>query len=114
MDIAGRSFAERESFKVHGRTVVAMSLSRVIFVPLFMIVQRAEGAWARTLWIKVPLMSAFSFSNGYVSTLCMMLGPVQQGVNGPEREFVGTLLSFGLVHGILWGSLLALLTQLGM
>ena len=36
-----------------------------------------------------------AFSNGYVSTLSMMLGPEQTGVSSNEKEPVGTIMYQG-------------------
>ena len=68
----------------------------------------------RNAILQFAVMVVFAFSNGYVSTLSMMLGPEQRGVSADEREPVGTMMSLSLVFGIWLGSVLALPTQMGL
>jgi equilibrative nucleoside transporter 1/2/3 len=56
--------------------------------------------------ISIPIanMVAFAFTNGFVSTLLMMIAP--QEVGPCEREAAGTFMSFSLVFGIFSGSMI--------
>ena len=72
-----------------------MAALRVLFVPLFMAIQRLSSAkevWAQNIVLQVLAMALMAFSNGYVSTLSMMLGPEQSGVTRHEKEPVGTIM----------------------
>eukprot|EP00928_Gymnodinium_smaydae_P044915 TRINITY_DN29983_c0_g1_i1.p1 TRINITY_DN29983_c0_g1~~TRINITY_DN29983_c0_g1_i1.p1 ORF type:complete len:483 (+),score=85.30 TRINITY_DN29983_c0_g1_i1:133-1449(+) len=113
-DVAGRSAPMISAFQVkNGRLVSLMAVLRILFVPAFMLVERGEGDWATSAFLQYALMMSFAFSNGYVSTLSMMLGPAQSGIRIDEKEPAGALMSFFLVLGIFLGSLLALPTQIG-
>mmetsp|Transcript_37079 Transcript_37079/g.107048 ORF Transcript_37079/g.107048 Transcript_37079/m.107048 type:complete len:376 (-) Transcript_37079:502-1629(-) len=114
MDVAGRAFAEVKMFRIDSECkVMACAALRIVFIPLFMVLQREEAEWARMLSVKVASMALFAFTSGYVSTLAMMLGPLQDGIRDEERSRIGSLLGFGTVHGIFWGSMLSVLTQIG-
>jgi len=116
MDFLGR-FAPRCSvLRIdEGPVVSGLAALRILFVPLFIAMQRQSGqTWAHNGVLQVAVMVAFAFSNGYVSTLSMMLGPAQRGVSADEREPVGTMMSLALVFGIWLGSLLGIVTQVGM
>lgn len=111
LDVVGRTAGGFVS-KPSGKAVLAASLARVIFIPLFVGTQRMESSFLGSGGWKVFLMAIFAFSNGFVSTLGMMLGP-ERVMCKEEKETAGHIMSFALVSGILLGSLLALLTQLG-
>ena len=116
MDVVGRFAPQWSVLRVsNGSLVSLLAASRVFFIPMFIAMQR-EGmqSWAQNAILQFTLMVAFAFSNGYVSTLSMMLGPEQRGVSADEREPVGTMMSLSLVFGIWLGSVLALATQVGL
>ena len=116
LDVVGRVAPQLPVMRLtHGPTVSALAGSRFLFVPAFMLLERAAPAelWASSAVLQYLLMLAFAFTNGYVSTLSMMLGPVQEGMSRNEQEPTDVMMSFALVFGILVGSLMALLTQIG-
>lgn len=115
LDVVGRTAPQVEILRIQeGWIVTVLSLLRAAFVPAFILVQRASSqAWAQEEWLQVVLMALFAFSNGYVSTLSMMLGPSQRGVAKDEQEAAGVMMSLSLVFGILLGSFVALPTQIG-
>merc|ERR1740117_1572156 len=89
-------------------------MMRVGFIPVFMLLQRRSTEdWAQNALLQYVLMAVFAFSNGYTSTLSMMLGANQKGVRKEEQEAAGAIMSLLLVFGIFSGSLLALPTQIG-
>ncbi|CAE8582594.1 unnamed protein product [Polarella glacialis] len=115
MDILGRYAPKIPCMQItNGRTVSFLSLLRLVFVPAFIVLQRhSDQVWAEQAVLQYGLMVAFAFSNGYVSTLSMMLGPSQRGLSQDEQESAGAMMSFFLVFGIFFGSLLAMPTQIG-
>lgn len=115
LDVIGRTAPQFEGLQItEGWIVTVLSLLRAAFVPAFILVQRGSSQhWAQEAWIQILLMALFAFSNGYVSTLSMMLGPSQKGVAKEEQETVGVMMSLSLVFGILLGSFVALPTQIG-
>merc|ERR1711997_23606 len=50
--------------------ILALSLSRIVFIPLFMYCKYFESDTAY-----IVIMLLFSLSNGYLSNICMMSGP---------------------------------------
>ena len=116
MDVVGRFAPQWSVLRIReGSLVSFMAALRLFFIPMFMAVQReSTQTWARNAILQFTVMMVFAFSNGYVSTLSMMLGPEQRGVSADEREPVGTMMSLSLVFGIWLGSVLALPTQVGL
>lgn len=115
LDVIGRSAPEIEFLKIrHGPTVSALAALRVLFIPLFMFIQRENSDLTKNMFVQFGAMILFAFTNGYVSTLSMTLGPSQRGLAQDERQPVGTMMSFFLCFGIFAGSLLALPTQIGL
>mmetsp|Transcript_132446 Transcript_132446/g.342646 ORF Transcript_132446/g.342646 Transcript_132446/m.342646 type:complete len:335 (+) Transcript_132446:2-1006(+) len=116
LDVLGRAAPEVSMLKIRRGSVVSLlAVLRLLFVPAFILLERESGdAWTRGAQLQYALMVVFAFSNGYVSTLSMMLGPGQRGLDQDEQEPVGTMMSFFLCFGIFLGSLLALPTQAGL
>lgn len=87
-------------------------LSRAVFVPMFISLQRLPSLlpapWQS--YLELVTMAMFALTSGWCATLAMMYGPGQ--VPG-EEERVGASMVLALTGGIFVGSLLALLTQLG-
>lgn len=83
----------------------AASLSRLVFVPLFLAC-RSEHSRLRT-WLAadaypLTIMPFFGFTNGYLGSLCMMAGS-QKGA------WAGTAMALFLVLGLFAGSVLSFL-----
>eukprot|EP00927_Polykrikos_kofoidii_P051039 TRINITY_DN44854_c0_g1_i1.p1 TRINITY_DN44854_c0_g1~~TRINITY_DN44854_c0_g1_i1.p1 ORF type:complete len:419 (+),score=45.04 TRINITY_DN44854_c0_g1_i1:52-1308(+) len=116
MDVVGRYSPDLRFLLIEKPSLVSvLSLVRWFFVPIFIWIQRAgttEGLNQNVVF-EFGVMALFAFSNGYVSTLSMMLGPQQRGLKTDEQEVAASIMSTSLVSGILLGSLFALLTQIG-
>ncbi|XP_064412645.1 equilibrative nucleoside transporter 1 [Latimeria chalumnae] len=84
---------------------------RVVFIPLFMLcnVQPRTNIpvlFAHDAWY-IIFMIFFSFSNGYLASLCMCFGPKKVGVQ--EAETAGTIMAFFLSLGLALGAALSFL-----
>lgn len=112
MDVVGRFAPHVELFHLReGVLVTRLALLRGLFVPAFFAVERSRGAFATDFFVQLSLMAAFAFTNGWVSTLSMMLGPGQRGLDVDDAASVGSLMAFFLVLGMLLGSLLGLAAE---
>jgi hypothetical protein len=139
-----------------GWIVSGMAFARILFVPMFIAMQRMSSeAWAQNGFLQIGAMAPrlnssriyfkmrmdrfeelqclnlfvsvcllcsppfflfpltllrlctrlevlMAFSNGYVSTLSMMLGPEQTGVSSHEKEPVGTIMYQGCKNDQKW------------
>jgi equilibrative nucleoside transporter 1/2/3 len=111
-DVVGRFAPHLEFFHVRrGGLVTSFSLLRGLFLPAFFFVERSQAAFSTNFLVQFSLMVAFAFTNGWVSTLSMMLGPGQRGLDIDDAAPVGSLMAFFLVLGIFLGSLLALAAE---
>jgi len=63
-------------------------------------------------WFKIINMMLFSFSNGWVSTLCAVKSPSK--APNDMKESVGMFISIFLTGGILLGSIIAIGVGKGM
>uniref|UniRef100_A0A665WLK4 Equilibrative nucleoside transporter 1-like n=1 Tax=Echeneis naucrates TaxID=173247 RepID=A0A665WLK4_ECHNA len=84
----------------------ALVILRVIFVPLFMLcnVQPRSNfpvLFAHDAWY-IVFMIFFSFSNGYLASLCMCFGPKK--VSPQEAETAGAIMAFFLSLGLALGA----------
>lgn len=70
------------------KTVGIASILRVVFIPLFIFCIKPR--WFNHDVIPMLLMFAMSLTNGYVSTMIMMLAP--QLVEPYERETAGAFM----------------------
>ena len=88
-------------------TVFSLTVLRLIFIPTSVLVQLSSNpTWIfNSDWFRILNMALFAFSNGYNSTLLMIYGPQFADENSKERA--GILMSFHLVGGIFFGSLIA-------
>jgi len=99
------------------KVLLALGFSRILFIPLFLMcnVRRPGDAVAAGPAISSDLlffflMFAFGWSNGYVSSLCMMAAPnVEHNPRLRGRvedvDVAGTVVSFALVGGLVLGSI---------
>jgi len=94
LDVLGRTVGGFVSIP-NGKVTLAASFSRIVFLPLFIGAQRMEGSFLSSGAWKVFIMAIFAFSNGFVSTLGMMLGPQHVAVK-EEKETAGHIMSFSL------------------
>jgi equilibrative nucleoside transporter 1/2/3 len=81
------------------RTLLAASLSRVVFVPAFWAAGVYAGDW---VWLMLLLTTALGLSNGLLTALLMTLAP--QSVEGREAGLVENMLVFSLVAGLTVGA----------
>ncbi|XP_076829883.1 equilibrative nucleoside transporter 1a [Brachyhypopomus gauderio] len=84
-------------------------IARVVFVPLFILcnVQPRNSlpvVFANDAWY-IIFMIVFSFSNGYLASLCMCFGPKK--VAQHEAETAGAIMAFFLSLGLAFGSALS-------
>uniref|UniRef100_A0A8C1Q385 Solute carrier family 29 member 1a n=1 Tax=Cyprinus carpio TaxID=7962 RepID=A0A8C1Q385_CYPCA len=84
-------------------------IARLVFVPLFMLcnVQPRHFlpvAFAHDAWY-IVFMILFSFSNGYLASLCMCFGPKK--VSQHEAETAGAIMAFFLSLGLALGAALS-------
>lgn len=111
MDLAGRSAPSllRWPSKDSGLFPAAVA-SRALFVPLLMLCN-VENSRLVVIFSHdaafVAINALFSFSNGYLATLCMAYAP--QFVHGADRETAGTLMTFFLILGLALGASLSFL-----
>ncbi|KAM3623372.1 uncharacterized protein V6R79_010279 [Siganus canaliculatus] len=105
MDLAGRSAPSLVQWPAKNSILFpAAVLSRVIFIPLFMMCNIPESKFVLFSHdcAFVTIMALFSFSNGYLATLCMAYAP--QLVRHKDCERAGMLMTFFLVLGLAVGA----------
>lgn len=80
---------------------------RVVFIPLFMLCNVQPRVISQTVWFShdawyIIFMIIFSFSNGYLASLCMCFGPKK--VSQHEAETAGAIMAFFLSLGLALGA----------
>ncbi|KAL7987460.1 hypothetical protein Chor_006379 [Crotalus horridus] len=91
------------------RLLPFLVIIRVIFIPLFMLCnvvdrQNLPVIFAHDAWY-LTFMLLFSFSNGYLASLCMCFGPKK--VLSHEAETAGAIMAFFLSLGLALGAILS-------
>jgi len=117
-DFGGRTICAHPSVVIwSAKRLLTLSLARTLFVPLFLMcnIQRSSLAPPSTPIINsdilyMLILIIFGFSNGYVSSLCMMSAPSLEHnprLNGRREDVdvAATLASFCLVGGLAIGSI---------
>lgn len=84
-----------------------------MFVPIAMAVERAGTAWSSTATLQFTVIGALGLSNGHLTTSSMMFSTTQPGLIPDELQTVGNMMTSSVFAGILLGSVLAILTQIG-
>lgn len=111
MDVVGRSTPYLVQWPARqSRLFPAAVLSRVVFVPLLMMCNVQDSKLCVLFSHDVAfvlLMALFSFTNGYLATLCMAYAP--QFVCSKDVETAGSLMTFFLVLGLAIGAALSFL-----
>lgn len=84
-------------------------IARVVFIPLFILCnvqprQYMPVMFAHDAWY-IIFMIFFSFSNGYLASLCMCFGPKK--VSQHEAETAGAIMAFFLSLGLALGAALS-------
>lgn len=106
MDLAGRSAPSVVCWPSKDSLLFpATVVSRVLFVPLLMLCNVEKSALPVLFshdGAFVIIMALFSFSNGYLASLCMAYAP--QLVRSKDCETAGSLMTFFLVLGLALGA----------
>lgn len=106
MDLAGRSTPSLVQWPSKQSLLFPVAvLSRVVFVPLLMkcnVTNSKLGVLFSHDCAFVTFMALFSFSNGYLASLCMAYAP--QLVRCKDCETAGSLMTFFLVLGLAVGA----------
>lgn len=87
------------------------SLSRAVFFPLFLLCNNQDTQLPVVFQgdvFPIIFMILFAFSNGFVSSTCMMIGPSM--VPPQDAALVGTIMVFSLTAGLLGGACTSFLT----
>ncbi|KAK1886715.1 Equilibrative nucleoside transporter 2 [Dissostichus eleginoides] len=110
-DLAGRGAPSLVQWPSKESPLFPVSvLSRLVFIPLLMMCN-VENSNLTVLFSHdcafVTIMALFSFTNGYLATLCMSYAP--QLVRSKDCETAGSLMSFFLVLGLALGASLSFL-----
>lgn len=106
MDLAGRSAPSLIQWpSKESRLFPVAVLSRLVFIPLLMMCNIPDSKL--TILFKhdcafVVIMMLFSFTNGYLASLCMAYAP--QLVRSRDCETAGTLMTFFLFLGLTVGA----------
>lgn len=106
-DFSGRIVAGKFQVLKAG-TVVYAALARVVFIPLFLLCNNANSqlpiVFVSDMW-PICFMIAMAFTNGYVASSSMMLGPSL--VDSPDKNLAGTIMIFCLTLGLMLGSVMS-------
>jgi len=112
-DVVGRSMASYTTKCLPPGRLWIFVLCRLLFIPAFILGQRRPEwffLWGSDVG-RLLLVAALATTNGLLASCAMMFGP--QRCNDENREVAGMGMSCTMVCGIFAGSLLALLTQIG-
>uniref|UniRef100_A0A3Q1I1P1 Solute carrier family 29 member 2 n=1 Tax=Acanthochromis polyacanthus TaxID=80966 RepID=A0A3Q1I1P1_9TELE len=105
MDLVGRSAPSLLQWpSKQSRLFPAAVLLRLVFIPLLMLcnIQNSNVTVFSHDICFVIIMALFSFSNGYLASLCMAYAP--QLVRSKDCETAGSLMTFFLVLGLAVGA----------
>ncbi|XP_028459666.1 equilibrative nucleoside transporter 2-like [Perca flavescens] len=106
MDLVGRSAPSLVQWpSKESRVFPVAVLSRVVFIPLLMMCNVQDSRLSVFFSHDaafVIIMALFSFSNGYLASLCMAYAP--QLVRSKDCETAGSLMTFFLVLGLALGA----------
>ncbi|XP_077437857.1 equilibrative nucleoside transporter 1-like isoform X2 [Vanacampus margaritifer] len=107
MDWAGRSLTAVCMWPgKDSRWLPALVVARLVFVPLFMLCNVQPRYYLPVLFSHdawyIAFMVLFSFSNGYLASLCMCFGPKK--VSQHEAETAGAVMAFFLSLGLALGA----------
>ncbi|KAL6111091.1 slc29a2 [Pungitius sinensis] len=105
MDLSGRVLTNCVQWpSKESRWLPVAVASRVVFVPLLAMTFRLPAFLCRD-WFFVSIVATFSFSNGYLASLCVAYAP--QLVRGKDREAAGLLMSLSIALGLSLGALVS-------
>lgn len=112
-DCIGRSMAGLVYGYFHLYALFGMAVLRVIFFPLFLLCNIESSSLPvifENEFYPMIFMALFAFSNGLLSTCCMIKGPATLPPN--EAQLAGTIMSSFLSFGLATGAVVAYLTVL--
>ncbi len=121
-DLLGRvvpSFLPPEIVNQPSAVIVAASLLRIVFAPLFKgmhlsgpahATEAATGSILQRDWVFFLILAAFGLSNGFLSTLMFITAPQRPNLRPDERSLAATVLSFWLTIGLAIGGALSFAT----
>ena len=87
------------------------TVCRLIFFPLFLLCNVSDSRLPVVFvsdFFPIFFMICFAFSNGYVASMCMMLGPTL--IDKKNAALAGTIMVFSLTVGLLTGACISFLT----
>ncbi|XP_030627309.1 equilibrative nucleoside transporter 1a [Chanos chanos] len=110
MDWAGRSLTAVCMWPGKDSIVLPiLVIARVVFVPLFILCNVQPRNYIPVVFshdaLYIIFMILFSFSNGYLASLCMCFGPKK--VSQQEAETAGAIMAFFLSLGLALGAALS-------
>ncbi|KAI9315508.1 nucleoside transporter-domain-containing protein [Dichotomocladium elegans] len=97
------------------KLLVALSLSRTVFIPAFLmcnvvVSERKMTAIIDNDWVYFAIVWLFAVSNGWLGSLTMMAAPQQESItSSTEKSLVGSVMSFSLVVGLAIGGSMSFL-----
>ena len=105
MDTIGRWMGGK--YVLSSRTTIGLSILRTVFIfTTLACAVFAEPAWLfQSDWFRVTNQILFAFTNGYVSTMCMVLAP-QTVQDSEAQNSAGLFGSIFLCLGITFGSII--------
>jgi equilibrative nucleoside transporter 1/2/3 len=104
-DLFGRLTAGSTTLIFTTKNIWMASLSRVVFFPLFLLCNIADSklpVWFENDAFPIIFMIIFAYSNGYIASACMMLGP--SAVSVKDAAVAGTIMVFSLTLGLFSGA----------
>ena len=109
-DFAGRVSAEKFKPLLNAYNILPFALMRIFFIPLVLTCNIPDSQFPT----KLPYDAAFfvivvffAFSNGYLASSAMMLGPAL--VSPKDQSLAGTIMIFALTVGLFAGGALSFL-----
>ncbi len=110
-DFVGRITAGKTGVRFTKNTIWIASSARLIFFPLFLLCN-VDGTHLPVVFnsdaFPIIFMTIFAFTNGYVASTCMMMGPPM--VATENMGLAGTMMVFFLTFGLLAGASISFLT----
>jgi len=107
-DLIGRVTAGAITPLFSKNTVWIASAARVVFFPLFLLCNISDSKLPvvfKSDAFPILFMMALAFSNGYVASLCMMMGA--GSVAPKDAPVAGTIMVFSLTAGLCMGACLS-------
>ena len=110
-DFCGRFTAEQIKSFLNKKRILTFALLRTVFIPAILLCNVSNSQLPilfRNDAFPILFIIGFSFSNGYLASSAMMLGPSLVGPKDAGKA--GTIMIFALTLGLLAGGCLSFLT----